>query len=167
VTTPTTAPPPKLAEELRARQFFTLAFGAIIGVGWVVVIGEWLRLAGPMGVVLSFLAGGAVMLLVGLCYAEMATLLPVSGGEVAYAFASFGIEASFAAGWLLTLAYVATTAFEAISVGWILSALLPGLDIPGGDLAIGLGGMALLTLLNYRGAKGAAALQDVLTWGLT
>jgi len=166
VTTQIRASPRSLARELRARQFFTLAFGAIIGVGWVVVLGEWLGQAGPLGVVLAFVAGGFVMTLVGLCYAEMATLLPVSGGEVAYAHEAFGVEVSFAAGWLLTLAYLSTTAFEAISVGWILSALLPGVDVPGGDLAIGLGGMALLTLLNYRGAKSAAAFQDLLTWGL-
>lgn len=160
------AAPPRLAEELRARQFFTLAFGAIIGVGWVVVIGEWLSQAGPLGAVLSFVAGGLVMMLVGLCYAEMATLLPVSGGEVAYALEAFGVETSFAAGWLLTLAYISTTAFEAISVGWILGALVPGLDAPAFDLAVGLSGMALLTLLNVRGARSAAVFQDLLTWAL-
>jgi amino acid transporter len=166
VRTPSQAAPRKLAQEIRAPQFFTLAFGAIIGVGWVVVVGEWLGQAGPLGVVLSFVAGGAVMMLVGLCYAEMATLLPVSGGEVAYAHEAFGVETSFAVGWLLTLAYISTTAFEAISVGWVLGALLPGIGFAGSDLAIGLGGMALLTVINYRGAKSAAAFQDVLTWGL-
>jgi amino acid transporter len=155
-----------LARELHARQFFTLAFGAIIGVGWLVVIGEWLEQAGPAGATLAFLLGGALMMLVGLCYAEMATLLPVSGGEFAYAYEAFGLDASFVAGWLLTLAYIATTAFEAISVGWILSALVPAFRGATTDPAIGLGGMAFLTLVNHRGARSSALFQDLATWGL-
>jgi len=74
-------------------------------------------------------------------------------------------------GWLIAFTYIIVAAFEAISIGWILSALLPSLDGPvlykvlGGDvhvgaLMLGLGGMALLTYLNYRGARSAARLQD-------
>ncbi len=65
------AGPKELREEVGAGQFFTLAFGCIIGVAWVVVLGEWLSLAGPIGAILGFLVGGAVMMLIGLCYAEL------------------------------------------------------------------------------------------------
>lgn len=158
-----------LRRELSLRNLFTLSFGTIIGVGWITVLGSWLSGAGA--------GGGLVMLLIGLCYAEVATMYPVSGGEVAYIFEMFGLEISFFAGWFLALNYIATTAFEAISVGWILSALFPGIEGPviysilGTDvhlvsLLIGLGIMAVITMINYRGAKSTARFQDVMTLAL-
>ncbi len=166
-----------LRKEISVSQFFTLAFGAIIGVGWVVVLGEWLNQAGPLGAILAFVGGGLVMMLVGLCYAEMASLLPVSGGEVVYAYELYGVKTCFATGWFLALAYISVTAFEAVSVGWIASVLVPGIQgvslytsrgesVHLGGLLLGLGGMALLSWLNYRGARSAAIFQDVLTYGL-
>ena len=62
------------------------------------MLGDWLRQAGPLGAMLAFVAGGLVMTVVGLCYAELATLLPVSGGELAYAYEAYGVKACFAAG---------------------------------------------------------------------
>lgn len=168
---------PRLSQEIRASHFFALGFGTIIGVGWVIVLGEWLTQAGPLGAILAFAAGGAVMMLVGLCYAEVSTLLPVSGGEVAYAYEIYGPKACFAAGWSLTLVYVAFTTFEAVSLGWVLGTLLPGSEGPTlytlwgapvrlGSLLLGLGGMGLLTYLSYRGTKEAASFQSALTWAL-
>ena len=77
-----TSPTAQLQRGVGARQFFTLAFGSIIGVAWVVVLGTWLDIAGPLGAVLGFALGGALMLLIGLCYAELMTTLPAAGGEV-------------------------------------------------------------------------------------
>jgi amino acid transporter len=167
----------ELAKELGAMQLFSLAFGAIIGVGWVVVLGQLLSQAGPLGAILGFAAGALFMMIVGMCYAEMSTLLPVSGAEVAYAYAIFGVRASFAMGWFLSLAQIAVTSFEAISAGWILSTLFPiikghtlyisrGYPVELGGLIIALGGMALLTWLNYRGAKSAALFEQITTYGL-
>jgi len=168
---------PSLRRTLRPHQFFTMGFGSVIGVAWVVVLGQWLDRAGPMGAILAFLGGGAVMMLVGLCYAEVGTAIPVAGGEVAYAHEVFGVKTAYAVGWLLALAYVAIVAFEAISVGWVLAALIPGSQgpaiysvaggpVPVGSLLIGVGGTLVLTYLNYRGVRGAAAFQDVSTYGL-
>ena len=166
-----------LQRSIGAAQFFTLSFGCIIGVGWVVALPAWLAQAGPGGAALAFVAGGLAMMLVGLCYAELATAFPVTGGEVAYAYSLYGPGASFATGWFLALSSIATTAFEAISLGWIAGAIVPGLDGPAlysvagepvrlGSLAIGIAGTVVLTWLNYRGAAAASRLQDILTWGL-
>lgn len=166
-----TAASPRLARELGAFQFFAIAFGAVVGAGWAVVLGDWLRQAGPMGAMLGLASGGFVVVLIGLCYGEIATLIPVSGGEVAYALEVFGERASFLTGWLLAFTYVVVAAFEAISIGWIVAALVPGLegptvyhviggDVHAGSLALGLCGMVVLTALNYRGARAAARLQD-------
>ena len=170
--------PAQLHKTLSAKDLFAIAFGATIGVGWIVVLGDWLQQAGPLGAVLGFVLGAAVITLVGLCYAEMATMLPAAGGEMAYTYEVYGVKTSFLTGWFLTLAYVAVTAFEAISVGWIVGALIPQsqgpvlLTIWGGDvlrlggLLLGLGGMAFLVFVNYRGVKSAASLQDWVTYGL-
>lgn len=164
-----------LRRAIGANQLFTLGFGAIIGVGFVVGVGEWLRQAGPLGAILAFVAGGVLTMLIGLCYAEMATAVPASGGEVAYAYEVFGVRACFATGWFLTLAFVATLVFEALSLAWILGVLVPGIQGPAlyesfgeplrlGSAIIGLCGMAVISWLNYRGISPAARLQDVLTY---
>jgi len=167
----------ELKKEIKTRQFFSLAFGAIIGVGWITVLGEWLGLAGPLGAMIGFAAGTFVIVIVGLCYAELASLIPVAGGEVAYTYEIFGLKASFIIGWFLALAYIAVTSFEAISIGWILGILWPqtkgqAMYMVGGDpvffgsLIIGIGGMIGLTWINYRGMKSAALFQEIFTYGL-
>lgn len=53
--------------------------------GWIIILGDWLREAGPLGSILGFAIGAIVIMIIGLCYAEMVTLMPISGGEIAYA----------------------------------------------------------------------------------
>jgi amino acid transporter len=167
----------ELQRSISAVQFFTLSFGCIIGVGWIAALPAWLGQAGPGGAALAFFCGGLAMMLVGVCYAELAGGLPVTGGEVAYAYVLFGTGTSFATGWFLALSSIATTAFEAISLGWVVGAMIPGLEGPAlysfagaevrvGTLVIGILGTLILTWLNYRGAGAATLLQDVMTWGL-
>ena len=165
----------QLSKDIGTSQFFTLAFGSIIGVGWVVALSAWLSQAGPLGAVLGFAVGGLLVMLVGLCYIEISTMIPASGGEVVYTYEIFGTKTCFAVGWLFALAYVAITAFEAISIGWIAGTLFPGIqgrtlytsggsEVQTGTLLLGLGGMVLLIFLNYRGTRFAAAFQDLLTY---
>lgn len=171
------APVKSLDKEITLRQLFSLAFGSIIGVGWITVLGLWLVDAGPYGAALAFAGGGIIILLIGLCYAELATVYPVAGGAVAFAHEVLGVRASFFVGWLLTLGYAGVVIFEVISVGWILEALVPSFKGPalytlaGSEVsAIGLGagvlGMFGLAWFNIRGAREAAVLQEVLTYGL-
>lgn len=166
--------PSGLAHTLTTRQLFLIAFGAAIGVGWIVVVGDWLRLAGPIGTVVGFTAGALVLSLVCLCYGEMAALFPVAGGEVAYCYETYGLRSAFGVGWFLALAYTAVTAFEAISIAWVASALFPGIEGPvlatvnGSELTIGgvllgVSGTLLLLWINRRGVKAAARLQDWMT----
>jgi basic amino acid/polyamine antiporter, APA family len=166
----------RLKKELGPGEFFTLSFGSIVGVGWLVLLGDWLRQGGPGGAILAFLAGGLVTLLVGFCYAEMAALFPVSGGEVAYTYEVFGLRTSYATGWFLILNYIAASIFQGVSVGLIADTLLPGIGGPLlytsrgspvylGSLILGLGGMLVITGLNYLGVKPVAIMQNVLTYG--
>ena len=168
---------PHLAKVMDLRQLFSMAFGMIIGVGWITVLSFWLGEAGSFGAILAFAVGWAFMLTVVLCYAEIAAMFPVSGGEVAYAYKIYGLRVSYFAGWCLALQYISVTAFEAISVGWVLDALVPGVDGPvvysilGEDihltpLVVGLGGMGVIAYVNYLGASLSARLQETMIIGL-
>ena len=167
----------ELKQALRGRELFTLAFGTIIGVGWITVLGHWLGNAGSLGAILAFVAGAMLVLTVGLCYAEVASMMPAAGGEVVYARRTFGPAAGFAAGWVLSLIYISVVAFEAISVGWISTVLIPGIegpllyrafgaDVHLGNVLIGFAGMVVIGYMNYRGARAAAVFQLLMTLAL-
>ena len=163
-----------LKKDLKLRTLFTLAFGTIIGIGWITVMGTWITQAGPMGAIIGFAGGGLVMLVIGICYAEAATMYPVSGGEVAYVYEMYGTRMSFATGWFLAFSYISTTVFESISVGWVMSALVPGFggpvlynilgqDVTLWSLVLGVAIMLIISAITYRGAKSTALFQDTMT----
>ena len=165
-----------LEQRMGRFGFFALAFGSMIGVGWVTAMGSWLDQAGPLGAALAFLAGGALMMCIGLCYAEAMPMLPVAGGEVAYAYAASGTRAAFLVGWLLAFGYISVSAFEAISVGRVLAFLFPSLDtvllyeIAGGPvylphIVLAFACTALLTGLQYVGVRWVSLVQSALTAG--
>ena len=114
---------PELKRAITGFGFFALAFGSMIGVGWITALGSWFEQAGPVGAIIAFAAGGTLMLVIGLCYAEVTPMLPVTGGEVAYAYKAFGTSKAFIIGWFLAFGYLSVSAFEAISVGLVLSFL--------------------------------------------
>ncbi|WP_326523534.1 APC family permease [Sphingomonas sp.] len=157
-------------------QYFALGFGCIIGSGWVVIAGDWLAAAGPGGAILGFLLGGAVMAIVGACYAELTSRVPEAGSEFAYANRVFGIVPAFAVGWFLLLYFLGVTIFEGLAIAWILEIAFPvlrtatlyelfGHPISGGALVIGVVGAVLLAVTNLAGVQAAARLQGTLTYG--
>jgi amino acid transporter len=164
----------RLKRSLGERGLFCLAFGSIIGIGWVTVLGSWLQTAGPLGAALAFALGGALMLAVALCYAELTSALPVAGGEIAFSYRAFGTAKAFWVGWLLAFGYLSVSAFEAAAVGRVLAYLWPSLpgsvlytvfgsDVRAGSLLWGLLLTAILTWLNHRGVGVSMAIQTVLT----
>ena len=166
---------PTLKRKVSRFGFFALAFGSMIGVGWITAIGGWLKQAGPLSAMLAFVAGGAIMVLIGLCYAEATPMLPVAGGEIAYAYKAFGTFKSFVVGWCLAFGYVAISGFEAISIGKVLGFMIPELnqwtlyEFAGGPvyaphLLMAIVFTGLITALHYRGVESAAAVQRWLTF---
>lgn len=166
-----------LKKELSAFQLFTLGFGSIIGVGWIILVGNWLTSAGALGAIVAFFIGGVGMAVIGLCYCEAASRYPVAGGEVAYCYAIFGVRAAFAAGWIVALSFTVGTAFEAIAVGWLISVIVPEISGPqlysiwgekiyAGQLAAGLVTMVLIAFINWWGVKMTSRLQEFITYGL-
>ncbi|MEC9092452.1 MAG: APC family permease, partial [Planctomycetota bacterium] len=165
---------PQLKKTVTGTGFFCLAFGSMIGVGWITTLGDWLQPAGPVGAIAAFIAGGGLMLLIGLCYAELTPMMPVTGGEVAYAYRSLGTGKAFWVGWFLAFGYISVCAFEAVSIGIVSGYLLPGLDVvplytihgyqvylP--HLVLAVFFTALIGWINYRGINVAIKFQVGLT----
>lgn len=165
---------PAAQRSLGGSELFTFAFGAIIGVSWIVLVGEWLQLAGPLGASLAFAIGGLIALVAGYSYAELGSLYPRIGGELVFANRIFGPNAAHAVGWVLLLLYLSLVAFESVSVSWIIATMFPAVlgpalyaigpsTIHAGGAAVGIGASLGIAAINYRGAKSAGRLQDVLT----
>jgi basic amino acid/polyamine antiporter, APA family len=165
-----------LARKLRAADYFTLGWGTMVGVGWLVVMDDWLLRGGALGAVLGFAIGGALLFPIGWVYGKLVVAMPDAAGEVAYASAAFSRSISFATGWMMTLAYFIVCPWEAVAVGRIAGYIFPQLDsmeiyrIAGRPvylphLIIGIALTALLTMLNYRGVRLSATFQNWTSFG--
>jgi basic amino acid/polyamine antiporter, APA family len=75
---------------LGQKDLIALAFGAMIGFGWVVLVGTWLLDAGSLGAIIAFLIGGILVVFVGLTYSELVSAMPKAGGEHNYAWRALG-----------------------------------------------------------------------------
>ena len=117
-----------LARKLRVVDYFTLGWGTMVGVGWLVVMDDWLLRGGPLGGVLGFAIGGALLLPIGYVYGQLVTAMPDAAGEVAYTAKVFPRSISFATGWMMVLAYFIVCPWEAVAVGKIASYIFPSLD---------------------------------------
>ncbi|MDM0043151.1 amino acid permease [Variovorax dokdonensis] len=106
----------KLTKSLGAFSITALGVGAIIGAGIFVLTGSAAaRYAGP-GVMLSFVLAGLACAFVGLCYAELSALIPVSGSSYTYSYATLGELTAWIIGWDLVLEYAMGSA--TVAVGW-------------------------------------------------
>lgn len=168
---------PALRGVMRGREYFTLAFGSIVGVGWLVVINDWLSRGGPGGAMLAYLVGGVALVPVALVYGRLAERLPEAGSEVAYTAAVFPEVFSFGAGWIVTLSYLVVCPYEAVAFGELAAYLFPQLNtvelyrvgthpvfMP--RLVLGLALTAVITIVNCVGMRQSALLQNWTTYGL-
>lgn len=165
-----------LARKLRVLDYFALGWGTMVGVGWLVVMDDWLMRGGSLGGVLGFAIGGALLLPIGYVYGQLVKALPDAAGEVAYTAKVFPRSVSFATGWMMLLAYFIVCPWEAVAVGKIAGYIFPALDtlelyrIAGRPvylprLIIGLGLTGLLTVLNCRGIRLSATFQNWTSFG--
>ncbi len=110
-----TAEKKALHRSLGAFQLTMLGIGAVIGTGIFVLTAEAAQKAGP-GMMVSFIIAGFVCAVAALCYAEMASMVPVSGSAYTYSYAVMGEIIAWMVGWALILEYA--VAAGAVSVGW-------------------------------------------------
>jgi basic amino acid/polyamine antiporter, APA family len=94
----------------------TLGVASVVGAGIFVTTGEAAaRYAGP-GVIFSFLLAGLAAAFTALCYAEIASMIPIAGSTYSYAYAAFGVFVAWFIGWDLLLEYL--FAASTVAVGW-------------------------------------------------
>ncbi|WP_026545591.1 APC family permease [Arthrobacter sp. 35/47] len=147
-----------------------LGFGAMIGFGWVVLTGGWIGSAGTMGATLAMVAGGVIMGVVGLTYAELTAAMPKAGGEHNFILRGMGPRWSFIGSWAITGGYVTIVAFEAVALPRTALYLFPGLNqIPLWEVAgsqvfltwalVGALAAVVITFINIRGVKLAGVAQ--------
>ncbi len=105
-----------LKRTLTAMNLVALGIGAIIGAGIFVLTGHAAAANAGPAITLSFVLGAIACAFAGLCYAEMASTVPVAGSAYTYAYATLGELVAWIIGWDLILEYAlgATT----VSIGW-------------------------------------------------
>ena len=74
-----------LARRLQTFDYFTLAFGAMVGAGWLVVMDDWLSRGGPLGAMLGFAIGAVLLVPIGYAYSRMVVRFPDCGSEIVFA----------------------------------------------------------------------------------
>jgi basic amino acid/polyamine antiporter, APA family len=165
-----------LARKLRVVDYFALGWGTMVGVGWLVLMDDWLLRGGVLGAILGFAIGGALLLPIGYVYGQLVVAMPDAAGEVAYTAKVFPRSVSFATGWMMILSYFIVCPWEAVAVGKIAGYIFPAMDsielyrIAGQPvylphLLIGLVLTGLLTVLNYGGIRLSATFQNWTAFG--
>ena len=105
-----------LKRALRAIDLVMLGVGAIIGAGIFVLTGQAsAQYAGP-AIVLSMVLAGLASAFAGLCYAEMASMIPIAGSAYTYSYATLGEFVAWVIGWDLILEYALGA--STVAVGW-------------------------------------------------
>jgi APA family basic amino acid/polyamine antiporter len=165
---------PALARKLRLHDYFALAFGTMIGTGWLVLMDDWLGRGGPFGAALAFAIGGFVLLPVGYVYGQWVQRLPDAAGEAAYTAQVFPPVVSYFTGWMMLLAYFIVCPWEAVALGKIAAYIFPALDsfelyrVAGQPvflprLVLGIALILLLSFINYRGIRLSANFQKTMS----
>jgi amino acid transporter len=105
-----------LKRSLSAFDLTMLGIGAIIGTGIFVLTGRAAAANAGPAVCLSFIVSGIASAFAGLCYAEMASMIPIAGSAYTYSYATMGELVAWIIGWDLILEYLVGAA--TVSVGW-------------------------------------------------
>jgi APA family basic amino acid/polyamine antiporter len=149
-----------------------LAFGAMIGFGWIVLTSGFINDAGPLGAAIALAIGGLVVALVGLTYAELVSAMPHAGGEHHYALRALGGRGAFVASWAMVLGYVSVAAFEAVALPQTMLYLFPDMlaghlwtladyDVHATWVAVGVVAAVIITAVNYVGIRPASVFQTI------
>lgn len=146
--------------------------GSIIGSGWLFGALNASKIAGPAAI-LSWLIGGVMIMVIGLVYAELGTMFPVSGGVIRFPHLSFGSFASYSMGWVN---WIAAAAVAPIEVEGALQYATKYAAFTSYDKAsdthplTGLGyvvavlGLAFFVVVNYYGIRWFARVNNVAVW---
>jgi basic amino acid/polyamine antiporter, APA family len=174
---PTTSPATRLHRTLTTVEYFTFGFGTMVGVGWLVLMDDWLARGGPGGGMLGFAIGGLLLFPIAHTYGRLVRRIQDAGAEIAYTEGVFPAAISFAAGWTMVLSYAIVCPWEAVATGNLLARVFPALNthhlytVAGSPifaprLGVGLLLTIAIVVVNYRGIRPSGLFQDVMTFGL-
>lgn len=162
----------RLVRTLSWPHLVALGVGAIVGTGILTLIGVGAAKAGP-AVILSFAIAGVICACAALAYAEMATMIPVSGSAYTYSYVVLGELLAWIIGWSLILEY--SLVVSAVAVGWsgyaapllesylgVPKALMQGPDAGGLVNLPAVGIIVLVAVLLLRGTRESATVNAVL-----
>ncbi|ELY94524.1 APC family permease [Natrialba taiwanensis] len=163
-----------LARTLSKRDTLVLAFGAMIGWGWIILSGTWIDQGGPLGAIVAFVIGGVMVGVVAILYGELASAMPLVGGEHVYSLRALGPLGAFVCTWAIVFGYVTVVAFEAVALPSAMAFLVPGFDavelwsvagdpVYGTWILVGVLGTVFITALNYVGIRPAVQFQIIMT----
>lgn len=141
----------------------TIGVGALMGAGVYVLIGMAADAAGP-AVWISYTITGALAFLTTLLYAELARMVPMSGGGYAYSYSILGSVGGFATGWFLALGSIFACGLYAVGFAEYFMTLLGYEGSRWGVVVAALVLVLLSTLINSIGT-GGDRIQNILTWG--
>ncbi|MGY2078800.1 amino acid permease [Modestobacter sp. SYSU DS0657] len=155
----------ELARRIGPLQLMSFGIGATIGTGIFFVLSTAVPEAGP-AVIVSFVIAAVTAGFTALCYAELASSIPVAGSSYSYAYATLGEVVAYVVGWCLLLEYAVSSA--AVSVGWseylnqllddVLGARIPEAlsASPGAGGVVNLPAIVLVTLCSLLLVRGAS-----------
>lgn len=162
-----------LKRSLGRVEIFAMAFGTMVGWGWIMLPVQWIEAAGVLGAMAAFFIGGVLCIFVGLTYAELTSAFPLAGGELAFSYRGLGYVGSWITGWTISFAYISVAAWEGIALSTAFDYLHPmsklgllwsvaGFDVYLSWSAVGMIGAVILTILNIMGVKPVAVFQILL-----
>src|SRR2546429_7652522 len=152
-----------LARKLRLADYFALAFGTMVGAGWLVLMDDWLGRSGPLGAILGFALGGVLLLPVGYVYGQWVQRLPDAAGEAAYTAEVFPPIVSYFTGWMMLLAYFIVCPWEAVAVGKLSADIFSSLN--SFELYRGAGGGPFFFFFFFLVGGGAGVFVCGFSWG--
>lgn len=162
-----------LKRTLTAANLIALGVGAIIGAGLFVRTAAAAAEASGPAVTFSFIVAALGCLFAGLCYAEFAAMIPISGSAYAYAYVTMGEFVAWTIGWALVLEYALGAATVAIAWSEYLNKLLGGAipfawchsPMEGGIInAPALVILLLLTMLLIKGTQESATVNAIIVF---
>jgi len=162
---------PRLKREVGLVGLLFVSVGSIIGSGWLFGALTASQIAGP-AVLISWVLGGAGMMLLALAHAELGGMYPVAGGSARFPMIAFGSLIGFAGGWFAFLGAVTTAPIEVEAAIQYSSNYLSGLTTTsGGTPVLTFEGyvvaavlMLVFSIINVMGVKWLSETNKVVVW---
>ena len=148
------------------------AIGSVIGSGWLFGALNAAEIAGPASLA-SWAIGGVMIVLIGLCYAEIGVMFPHSGGVVRYPHYAFGSFASFTTGWITWLAAASVAPIEVEAALQYATNYLPWLTTLSADqvpvltpagYAVAAALLFVFCVINLYGVRWFARVNTAIVW---